>query len=334
MNKLQVLAFLFLIFSCQKEKHNAFYYWKTSGNLKSTEISILKDADVEKIYLKMFDVVWNQDLKMPVNTLPIQNIDSHIMQRKIVPVVFIRNEVFLLAKDSQRNDLPDKVLNLILSVLGKSIRIDEIQLDCDWTQKTKHAYFDFLNKIKKLSGKQISVTLRLHQLKYQNLTGIPPADRATLMFYNMGDLGQLWEKNSILNLSKAEKYLKGASHYPLHLDLALPVYSWSVLIRNNKVKALFSDILLEELKDTSRFVAMKNNYYFAKSSFLLHGKYFFQADIIRFEPTDKELLQSASRLLQKYLSDDERDIILFQLDSTQIKNFGYENISAVFADFI
>lgn len=333
MNKLLLLAFLFLLFSCQKQKQHAFYYWKTSGKLKSTEKSILKDADIVKIYLKMFDVVWNENFQMPVNTLPVQNIDIQMIERKIVPVVFIRNEVFLLASDSQLIDLPVKVNNLIHSVLGKSIRFDEIQMDCDWTQKTKQAYFTFLKELKRLSNKQISVTLRLHQLKYQNLTGVPPADRATLMFYNMGDLALLWENNSILNLSKAENYLKGSSQYPLRLDFALPVYSWSVLIRNNKVKALFSDILETELKDTSKFVAMKNNYYFAKSSFLLHGKYFFRADIIRYEKTDTKLLNKATRLLKKYLSDEERDIILFQLDSAQIINFGYENISAVFADF-
>ncbi|WP_449399704.1 hypothetical protein [Chryseobacterium wanjuense] len=55
---------------------------------------------------------------------------------------------------------------------------NEIQIDCDWTAGIRDDYFKFLKELKKVSGKEITCTLRLHQVKDKNLTGIPPVEKS------------------------------------------------------------------------------------------------------------------------------------------------------------
>jgi hypothetical protein len=333
MNKLLILFSLFLLFSCQKQKHNSFYYWKTSGKLNSTEKSILKDSKVEKIYLKMFDVVWNENLQMPVNTLTIQSVEESLNVLEVIPTIFIKNDIFSKSSDIQLNELSVKVNNMINSISSGNFVYNEIQFDCDWTESTKNRFFKFLKDFEKISGKQLSVTLRLHQIKFQSIMGIPPVEKATLMFYNMGDLSQSSETNSILNLEKSNKYVAYLKKYPIHLDVALPIFSWSVLIRNGKVSGLFPDILEKDLSDTALFAKMKYNYYFVRKAHLIHGKYLETADIIRFESSNLQNVKAAIHQLKEFLPNEERDIILYNLDSLQIQNFGYENITSIFNSF-
>ncbi len=62
----------------------------------------------------------------------------------------------------------------------------EIQIDCDWTERTRNAYFQLLTALKRepfLQGKILSATIRLHQVKYVQRSGIPPADRGRVCFF-------------------------------------------------------------------------------------------------------------------------------------------------------
>ena len=85
----------------------------------------------------------------------------------------------------------------------------EVQFDCDWTQITKNNFFYFLSYFKKQLANRISMTtpdplrdlqtepvvsatIRLHQLKFPEKTGVPPVDKGMLMFYNTGNL-RAWE---------------------------------------------------------------------------------------------------------------------------------------------
>lgn len=113
----------------------------------------------------------------------------------------------------------------------------EIQIDCDWTLKTKVNYFAFLNALKKISHKTISCTLRLYPFKYPEIMGTPPVDKATLMCYNLTKPLESENKNSILDNNELRSYLKNTEKYPIHLDIALPLFS--MMYQNGrKYKAL------------------------------------------------------------------------------------------------
>jgi hypothetical protein len=71
--------------------------------------------------------------------------------------------------------------------------------------------------------------------QYRERTGVPPVDRGMLMFYNMGKLSAEPGARSIYDADAAERYLARVGEYPLPLDLALPIWSWTVQVRDGAI---------------------------------------------------------------------------------------------------
>lgn len=107
---------------------------------------------------------------------------------------------------------------------------------------TKNNYFLLLKELKNNLNKNISSTIRLHQIKYFNKTGVPPVDYGVLMYYNMSSLGDFNTKNYILDNNEAKKYHYNFENYPLKLKLALPLYSQAVQFRDKKAINLFENV--------------------------------------------------------------------------------------------
>ena len=84
-----------------------------------------------------------------------------------------------------------------------------------------------LEAFKKEYRYQLSATIRLHQVKYREETGVPPVDYGVLMYYNMGHISAMGA-NSIYDRSTALRYLGKLREYPLPLDIALPMFAWGV----------------------------------------------------------------------------------------------------------
>ena len=126
--------------------------------------------------------------------------------------------------------LSEKIMSQIMRLWPtvSNTAIHEIQFDCDWTQSTKEKYFKFLRHFRQLQNDptfQLSATIRLHQIKFANQTGVPPVNRGMLMFYNMADLESIKTPNSILDLEVAHQYIDSQTTYELPLDFALPIFS-------------------------------------------------------------------------------------------------------------
>lgn len=51
------------------------------------------------------------------------------------------------------------------------------------------------------------------------------------MYYASSEPTDFENKNTILNNKDAASYIKDVGSYPLHLDIALPLYSWGI-VRN------------------------------------------------------------------------------------------------------
>ena len=211
-------------------------------------------------------------------------------------------------------------------------KIKEIQFDCDWTQKSKVKYFDFLQDIKtQLQGSSIllSSTIRLHQIKYFEETGVPPVDRGALMFYNMGNLEDITAENSILDLSIAKEYLNNFEKYPLALDVALPVFSWGVLIREGKMIKLINNLQSFDLKDESRFSKIDKTHFEVIKSTYLQGYYLYKEDEIRLEKASIEQLQESADLLSSVIGDSDLTVIFYHLDSIVINNYPNEALEDI-----
>lgn len=310
-----------ILISCSKpiaKQDIAFYYWKSNFKVNRGELSVLSDNNCKTLYLKYFDVV-----KEDGNTRPaaIISFESPAPKQRIVPVVFIKNVVFTGIDSLQTENLARKTISLIEQInFSNSISVDEIQWDCDWTEKTRTNYFCFLRRVKAILKSKISATIRLHQIKYRYVTGIPPVDKGVLMYYNMSDITSE-DKNSIYDKTTANKYLSSLRSYPLHVDIALPIFAWGIQSRNDKVISLLNKVNENDFVNDTHFVFVNPAYISVKHACFKTGYYFQEGDKVRIEYIKQEELLEMAEDIKSNLSTWPSETIFYDLDSLNLNRY-------------
>jgi len=265
MKRLSILSLAFLaLWACGSKQdiapaatasHRGVYHWKTTFNPTAWEKQWMKDHKVDRLYVKLFEVesgenAGKREWKMvPVATTSFpQKLPADM---EVIPVVYITvDAIRTLDADYWSSDaetyaklIVDRIDDMMSEHYGDSVR--EVQLDCDWTPQTEHAYFTLAKEIKnRLKGRGVllSGTLRLHQLREvehptQGSWGRGdslPFDRSMLMCYNTGRLQDPATRNSILDFADAEPYLKQyKSRFLPRTDVAFPVYGWGLEFDKN-----------------------------------------------------------------------------------------------------
>lgn len=331
-----LLALFFAGCNPKSDAQTAFYYWKTTLQLNPHQAVLLKTAADNRLYLRLFDVTWDEQ-KNAVVPNAIVNIRQNIKGLDICPVIYITNKAFEHTNPAQADDLAEKV-NKLVTVLSEKYHFNyqNIQIDCDWTVSTRSSYFTFLKAFKRYNQHNLEATIRLHQIKYPERTGVPPADKGLLMFYNMGKVSADPEAaNSIYNAADAEKYLTGLPKYTLPLDIALPVFSWSVHIRDGRVIQLYGKIGKQQLSDTAYFKQQdKKNIYRAVKSFYLEGIYFKEGDLLKLEDAGlKELHQAAKQVVKHLAPLKKRNIIYYELSTINLSSLNEKDFEEVSGHF-
>ncbi len=326
----------------------AFYHWQTKLQLAPAERKYLDSLGVKKLYAKFFDVDWEEAAAQPMPLATVE-LDTTLLQGiEIVPCIFITNRTLL--------NLPMHQVDTLAHLIAKKITAltktppTEIQFDCDWTERTWEKYFALLESFKLAVGSPksarppstvhrppiISATIRLHQFKYPDKTGIPPVDRGMLMCYNMGDLEDWGTENSIIDRSTANAYLHPASsiQYPLELDFALPTFRWGVLFRDGKMIRLLNGLSELDLNDVSRFHRTAPNRYEVVSSTYLNAHYLYKNDLIRLEASSpKTVTEVAALLNNKVALGQAFTVAFYHLDTATVKRFPKEKIRDVLQQF-
>ncbi len=262
----------------------SFYSWENSFN---------KSDIKEKLYIKVLDIAYSSKLEI---------ITSSIKEppKDFVPVIYITNE-------TMQNIDYSLVSNAIVQGL-KNYKFNELQIDCDWSKTSQSNYFKLLEDLKNKLTKTLSATIRLHQIKYYEKTGIPPVDYGILMYYNMSNISDIKTKNSILDNEIAKKYHYNFDIYKLKLKLALPLYSQAIQFRENKALSIFEGV---EKKDfSSNFEEISPNIYKTLNSFYFMGRYIYKNDIFRFEDSNEKEIKIALDDFLK-LSNNRFDEIIF-----------------------
>lgn len=313
----------------------SFYYWKSSLTLGTTEKKVLTDLHVKRLYVKFFDVAWNQASLRPMPQAVIKLPgDQAMIPVRVIPVVFITNECIYKMNASQVQELAANIL-LLIKRLSMALGVntpEEIQIDCDWTATTKDKYFRLLEIIRKETGSKkilLSATIRLYQYKYHGKSGVPPVDRGLLMCYNMGNLQNPDTRNSILDPEELKKYMNGLTAYPLPLDVALPVFSWKVLFRNHKFAGLIHALPAGLLKN-SPLIKQSGNIFRVTEPCSISGYSFNAGDLIRDEEVTYKALISAESILTEKLNTRNLTIILYHLDSLTLSKFSIHELETVF----
>ncbi len=309
----------------------SFYYWKTVFKLSAMEQEVLEQNQVKKLYVRYFDIDWNSNTKQAFPESAVR-FEGKLSGFEIVPVVYIQNKVF---KDQEVDvlDLAQKTYDFIGQINTKNqITCKEIQIDCDWTLSTKENYLKFVEHFKKLSGKKLSATIRLHQVKYFQKTKIPNVDKGVLMFYNMGKIASD-SLNSIYDRNIAQRYLSSLKNYPLRLNIALPIYSWGIHIRDDKVIGLKNKLNSFDFKKDCNYFFADGNKLLVKNSNYKRGTFYKKNDCLKLESISSNDLLDMANDLNDNLAATPQEIIFYDLDEFNTKHYEKSIFEQVIARF-
>lgn len=339
----------------------AFYHWKTVLSLSSAELACLDSLRCQKLYVKVLDIgrAPASGAIQPYSLLDIAD-TAGLARFEVVPTVFIVNEVFKNIEEEKNEWLARKVASALVAPEAEGImpqtnlsrhpffvgqpesKTREIQFDCDWTPSTRDAFFQFLEKIKKHlpSHVRLSATIRLHQYKFPQKTGVPPVERGMLMFYNTGNIEHANAANSIFRSEDVRKYLVGApKKYPLPLDLALPIFSWALIYRDGELWKIIPEAPEQALSDTSRFRPSRPEtfggthptaplFHIQKGTFL-SGHYLRPGDLLRVEAMAPDTLREAARLAATAHLANDATLAFFHLDTTTVRRYPVQLLDSV-----
>ncbi len=324
--------------SCSHKNNSlrAFYFWRSTFALTAEENKLLSTLRVNKLYLHFFDIKFDQNAQTDIPQAIIKFNNDTLPLVEIIPVIYLENKILQNKTDSACRVLASKTIQLINQICSyKKINPREIQFDCDWTESTKLAYFKFLTASKALLPQNIllTVTLRLHQIKFPLMTGIPPVARGTLMFYNMGNFHSAESDNSILNLNQAKNYINSLGDYPLALDIALPLYSWAVVFRNGKPIDILHEFDRNSVSSLPELNPLKKNVFAAKTGFYFNSVYIQQNDIIKIEEILIDQLKQAAEMLSGKINKEKRTIIFFDLNEKTFNRISPHEMEDVFNSF-
>ena len=223
---------------------NSVYYWRTEWRLDSTERAFLTQYHINKVYCRYFDVVLNDD-SQPMPNATIAFTEKVPQDLELVPTVFITENCMHQRHEGLARKLVERIVQM--DETNDIPKVQEIQIDCDYTRRSRQTYYDFLSEVRQEAEKhhlRLSTTIRLHQLSMS----APPVDYGVLMLYNTGDPQKFQERNPILDLRDVQPYLRYLSDYPLPLAAAYPVFLWQRDIYGVRVEHVVEDSVILQVK--------------------------------------------------------------------------------------
>jgi hypothetical protein len=313
----------------------AFHYWRTTLSLSAVERRALADLGIERLYLRLFDVDWGPGGPCLLGAL---TGDGGALPPavEVVPVVFIRAQVLRHLAGPAAATLAGQLWRAVEAELARiGRRAAELQIDCDWAASDQAAFFALLRALHARSGVPLSATIRLHQVKYRERTGVPPVARGLLMFYNMGAIDADPAAHAIFDATRAAAYLGRIGDYPLPLDVALPIWSWVVHVRGDQVAGLLQDTDPAELPGLPWLHARGEGRFEVMASSFLHGVLLRQGDYLDVEETTPADLEQAAALVAPRLAAprDRRTVSLFHLSENNLARHETVALARLFARF-
>lgn len=344
--QLRIRLFLFLVpfwllllSSCSNSKpETGFYFWKTVFQLDTVEYRALKEVAAKSIYIRIMDIDFDPSGVQAVPVSPITFSQPVRQEHALIPVVFINQRIFSEMDSLEIRALANKIVPFVSAKIKQAGKeeFNELQLDCDWTQSSRDKFFYLLKYIQELpalKGIVVSSTLRLHQVKNTVTSGIPPVKKVALMCYNMGNLRQFGNQNSILNQQDLKTYLGGPlRNYPLEMDIALPLFQWFVVFRNNNYIGISKHIREQDINNTTLFTHNPNSNLYILTVDLPKAN-LKKGDVVRFEKvTQNDLLQTA-KFLRGELKGKKHQLIFYHLDQATLANHGNAELQEIIRAF-
>lgn len=340
-----VIVVLMLLFSCNTNPSTSishsitpsFYHWKQTFNLQESDKEAIQKIGLQNLYVRFFDIIWEP----PTGAIPTAIIDFESVVPDtlgLIPCIYIENKVFQQLKENKEIEaLAEKAAKKIQFLLQKSDRtdIEEVQLDCDWSASTRQPYFHFLAQLRKHfdSNISLSATIRLHQIKYAEKTGVPPVDKGMLMYYNMGKIKEPNTRNSILDNRIGRQYISSKTRYDLPLDVALPIFEWGVWFHRGKFSGIFNDLNEVKLKEMGDFEEVEKNVYMLEQDTVVGNRYLRRGDVIRLEGIEADALKEAADICRGVLNSETVNVAFYHWNASLIEQQGVEFLKEVYERF-
>ena len=105
----------------------------------------------------------------------------------------------------------------------------------------------------------------------------------------------------------------------------MPLFSWGIHIRDDKVIGLVNKIRKEKYYNDSNFRKCGNDILRVYSSILKDGRYFKKGDKIKIEYVNKEDLERMVDDLSYYVRSKPKHIIFFDLDENNLEQYSHES---------
>ncbi len=340
--KKQICFLLFvsgiLLTSCKDPHPISFYHWRTGFAPVLQEKQYLEEIPAPKVYIRAFDLAWDpyKETERQLSYMKIKP-DSLKYIEEVVLVVFMTNETIRNMSEAQLPALAARTAFLlnrtrIMFANSTTIKLEELQIDCDWTLKSKDKYFTFLEymreEARKIGFRKLSATVRLHQVAFEEEAGIPPVDNGVLMFYNMQDAEDPLGRYSLLQGEALAKPLEKLSEYPLHLDVALPLSGWGIQLRDTRAIQIIPNLDREILEAAQCCSLKEESTYRVDSAMYVNNVYVVKGDEIQVEGADLAEVKKAAALLSDEMNEEYR-LIFFHLDRALLENLSMEELKEI-----
>ena len=137
--------------------------------------------------------------------------------------------------------------------------------------------------------------------------------------------------NSILDTDELSLYLNNPRDYPLHIDIALPVFSWMQVYQNKR----FKGIVYPEGAGIKKILKrVKPLWYEVTKDTVVGDNYLRIGDLVKYEEiTEKKVLDAIKIIKSNVAFDDTVTVSLFHLDENQLKNYSNEALNRFYTSF-
>jgi hypothetical protein len=151
-----------------------------------------------------------------------------------------------------------------------------------------------------------------------------------LMFYNMGSFGAGTDSRAIFDSDQAERYLARLAEYPLPLDAALPIWSWTLQLRNGQVEGLLQATDPAELEGKDFLRRLDSTRFEVTRSTFLHGHLLRAGDQLKGEVTGPEQTRAAASLLADHMGTGPGTVAIFDLSDKNLRRHSTDTLERVF----
>ena len=331
------------------EAARAMYFWRTDFRLSEEETAFLHAHNISKIYLRYFDVGVNEAGQVMPNATVSFTTDT-LKDIEIIPTVFIVENCLQHNMDSIAQKLVARILQMNQTHHRGNVK--EIQIDCDYTHRSRERFYAFLNEMHselQPKGIRLSATIRLHQLAMPP----PPVEYGALMIYNTGNVANPNGRNPILSIEDVAPFLKKLDDYPLPLCAAYPIFDW-VALYGNKAPSQPTPIGEEtaerrgslryllyghSLEDTTLYKPLEDGKYLVLASRTLPttigrdatGIHLHVGDTIRHWQCEISDILKVKNAVEKHRSGINNRVILYHLDKQSLNHYKHEDYEKIFS---